>query len=500
MSLLEIKNISKAFANNKVLSDVSISFKAGEIHSLVGENGAGKSTLMKIISGVYTSDQGEIFVNGSPVQLHNPIEAFRQGIGIVHQELSIVDNMTVAQNVFANREPTNKFGLINWKKLYRDTEEEFDKIGVKIDPRVKAGTLSVGIQQMIEITKVLSQNVKIIIMDEPTSAISDKEVSNLFKLILKLKESGALIIFISHKLNEVTELSDRVSVLRDGRLIGTLEKSEINTRKIINMMVGRDIDNMYPDKAKKVRDESVLRLEHVSRNAKFKNVSFDLHKGEIVGMFGLVGSGRTELAYSIFGADTFDSGAMYLDDTKVKISSPVQAIKNGIGYLSEDRKNLGLFIDMTVQDNTVATSLKAICSKLDILNYKQAAAVTGEYIDKFQIHPAHCISARIKYLSGGNQQKVLLAKWLVSNPKVLIVDEPTKGVDVGAKSMIHFLLRELADNGMAILMISSELPEIIGLSDRVIVMHEGRCKGILDNHQLTEEDIMTQVYREEVLE
>lgn len=499
MSLLEIKNISKSFANNKVLSDVSISFSAGEIHSLVGENGAGKSTLMKIIGGVYSCDRGEILIDGVPVQLHNPIEAFKQGIGIIHQELSIVGNMSVAQNIFVNREPTNKFGFINWKKLYSDSEKEFDKIGVRIDPKVKAGTLSVGMQQIIEITKVLSQNVKIIIMDEPTSAISDKEVSNLFKLIMKMKESGALIIFISHKLNEITELSDRVSVLRDGRLIGTLGKSEINTQKIINMMVGRNIDNLYPNKAKKIDKEEVLRLDNVSRMGKFSNVSFGLHRGEIAGMFGLVGSGRTELAFSVFGADSFDSGNMYINNKKVKISNPIQAIENGIGYLSEDRKNLGLFTDMTVRDNTVAASLKAICNKFKMLDHKKSISTTEKFINKFQIHPDNCISKRVKYLSGGNQQKVLLAKWLASNPMILIVDEPTKGVDVGAKSMIHYLLRELADNGVAILMISSELPEIIGLSDRVIVMHEGKCKGILDNNQLKEEDIMTQAYSEEAL-
>lgn len=499
MSLLEIKEINKSFANNKVLTDVSISFEAGEIHSIVGENGAGKSTLMKIIGGIYSCDKGEILIDGVPVQLHNPIDAYKHGIGIVHQELSIAGNMTVAQNVFVNREPTNKFGFIKWKKLYQDTNAEFAKIGAKIDPKVKAGTLSVGLQQIVEITKVLSQQVRILIMDEPTSALSDKEVANLFQLLMKLKESGTLIIFISHKLNEISNLSDRVSVLRDGKFIGTLDKAEIKIPKIINMMVGRNIYSLYPEKAKDRSGKEVLKLENVSREGKFKNISINLYKGEITGMFGLVGSGRTELAFSIFGADRFDDGDMYINGENVKLTNPIIAIEKGIGYLTEDRKNLGLFVDMSVKDNTVAATLKSICSRLDMINDKQATDKTAQYIDKLQIHPESCVSSKVQNLSGGNQQKVLLSKWLASNPRILIVDEPTRGVDVGAKSMIHFMLRELADNGMAILMISSELPEIIGLSDRVIVMHEGRCKGIMENNQLTEENIMIRAFSEEVL-
>lgn len=497
MSLLEVRNISKVFANNKVLTDVSISFEAGEIHSIVGENGAGKSTLMKIIGGIYSSDGGEIFVDGNPVQIQSPSEAFKTGIGIVHQEMSIAENMTVAQNVFVNREPTNKLGFINWKELYKNTDAEFKKIGIKVNPKVKAGSLSIGMQQIVEIVKILSQKVRILIMDEPTSALSDKEVDNLFRLLTKLKENGTLIIFISHKLKEITYLSDRVSVLRDGRFIGTLEKKEIEIPIIINMMVGRNIDNLYPEKAKPGNRKEVLRLEHVSRKGKFEDVSFSLHAGEITGMFGLIGSGRTELAYSVFGADCFDQGVVYLNGEKIAAKSPIKAVEKGIGYLSEDRKSLGLFLDMSVKDNTVATVLQKLCNKLSILNDQQAADTTRQYIEELQIHPKDCSMFKVKNLSGGNQQKVLLAKWLVSQPKLLIVDEPTRGVDVGAKSMIHFMLRTLAERGMAILMISSELPEVIGLSDRVIVMHEGRCKGVLENVELTEEKIMTCAFREE---
>lgn len=497
MSLLEVRKINKSFGSNKVLTDVSISFEAGEIHSIVGENGAGKSTLMKIIGGIHACDSGEILVDGHPVQIHSPSDAFKHGIGIVHQELSIAGNMTVAQNVFVNREPTNKWGFINWAELYEKTNAEFEKIGVKIDPKVPAGSLSVGMQQIVEIVKILSQNVKILIMDEPTSALSDKEVDHLFQLLKKLKEKGTLIIFISHKLKEITYLSDRVSVLRDGRFIGTLDRENMQIPKIINMMVGRNIDQLYPEKGKKGDRKEVFRLEHGSRKGKFTDVSFRLYAGEITGMFGLVGSGRTELAYSIFGADRLDQGSMYLNGEKYEAKSPIKAIEMGIGYLSEDRKNLGLFLDMSVKDNTVVTILQKLCNKLSFLNDQQAADLTKGYIGELQIHPEDCLLSKVKNLSGGNQQKVLLAKWLVSQPKLLIVDEPTRGVDVGAKSMIHFMLRKLADQGMAILMISSELPEIIGLSDKVIVMHEGRCKGVLENVDLTEEEIMTCAFREE---
>jgi len=494
VSLLEIKNISKSFGSNKVLSNISIFLEKGEIHSFIGENGAGKSTLMKIIGGIYQADSGQFLINGKEVHMQNPMDAFREGIGIVHQELSVADNMTVAQNVFVNREPTNALGFIKWKQLNEDTVTEFKKIGIDIKPDTLVKTLSVGMQQVVEIVKVLSRDVKILILDEPTSALSDKEISNLFELLLKLKESGTLVIFISHKLKEIKQISDRVSVLRDGNFIGTLEKDEMEESTIIRMMVGREIDNLYPPKAKSRDGEIVLETRRLTRNEKYLDVSLKIKKGEITGMFGLVGSGRTEFAYSLFGADGVDGGEILLNGRPVRLKSPKMAIRYGIGYLSEDRKRTGLFVGMDVKDNVVASSLDFIMAKLGFLDDKKSEQVTEEYIGQLEIRPSNCSSLTVRSLSGGNQQKVLLAKWLAAKPEVLIVDEPTRGVDVGAKCKIHSILRALADSGIAIIMISSELPEILGLSDQVAVMHEGRLITVLENDGLTEETVLAHAF------
>lgn len=498
MSYLQVKNVVKSFGNNKVLENISIDFEKGEIHSIIGENGAGKSTLMKIIGGIYQADSGEVLLDGRNITMRNPVEAYAHGIGIVHQELSIAGNMTVAQNVFVNNEPVNRLGVIDWDRLYKNTEEEFRKIGANINPRVQAGTLSVGLQQMIEITKVLSKDVNILILDEPTSALSDKEIENLFRLLFDLREKGKLIIFISHKLNEITRISDKVSVLRDGTCTGTLTRENMDVQTIIRMMVGRNIDNLYPPKAKDRNGKCALRAESISRKDKFEHVSFDIRYGEIAGMFGLVGAGRTECAFSIFGADKIDSGKVFFEDKEVRFSNPAQAIKAGVCYLSEDRKAIGLFVDMTVRENTIAACLKSICSPIQFIKEDKSRSITKTYIEELEIHPAQCMENRLSNLSGGNQQKVLFAKWLAANPKLLIVDEPTRGVDVGAKAMIHEILRRLADSGMAVWMISSELPEILGVSDKVIVMHEGKCQAVLENDNLTEEIVMKAAFREEV--
>ena len=498
MSYLQVKNVVKSFGNNKVLENISIDFEKGEIHSIIGENGAGKSTLMKIIGGIYQADSGEVLLDGRNISMRNPVEAYAHGIGIVHQELSIAGNMTVAQNVFVNNEPVNKLGFIDWDRLYKNTEEEFRKIGANIDPRVQAGTLSVGLQQMIEITKVLSKDVNILILDEPTSALSDKEIENLFRLLFDLREKGKLIIFISHKLNEITRISDKVSVLRDGTCTGTLTRDTMDVQTIIRMMVGRNIDNLYPPKAKNRNGKCALRAENISRKDKFEHVSFDIRYGEIAGMFGLVGAGRTECAFSIFGADKIDSGKVFFEEKEVKFSNPAQAIKAGVCYLSEDRKAIGLFVDMTVRENTIAACLKSICSPVQFIKEDKSRSITKAYIEELEIHPSQCMDNRLSNLSGGNQQKVLFAKWLAANPKLLIVDEPTRGVDVGAKAMIHEILLRLADSGMAVWMISSELPEILGVSDKVIVMHEGKCQAVLENDNLTEETVMKAAFREEV--
>lgn len=494
MSILALKGINKSFGGNHVLTNISLSLEAGEIHSIIGENGAGKSTLMKIIGGVYSMDSGEILIDGRRVTLRNPVEASAAGIGIVHQELSVADNMTVAQNVFVNREPTRFLGFVDFKKMNAMAEAEFQKIGIPIQPEMLVKDLSVGMQQIVEIVKVLSQNVRILILDEPTSALSDKETQNLFSLLETLKQRGTCIIFISHKLNEIQQISDRVSVLRDGNFIGTLSKGEIDENVIISMMVGRELGNLYPPKAKSRNGEVVLRTEHLTRNEKFYDVSLSFRAGEITGMFGLVGAGRTELAWSIFGADRIDSGKVFFEGREVRFRSPEQAIKAGLGYLSEDRKRMGLFVSMDVKDNIVVTSLNKVSSKLGMLNRKKIAQIAGEHVESLEIHPEHCEDVLISRLSGGNQQKVLFAKWLQVGPKILIVDEPTRGVDVGAKAKIHSILRELADSGMAIVMISSELPEILGLSDTVAIMNEGRLMDVMENDGLTEEDVVAKAF------
>lgn len=494
MSILELKHINKSFGENHVLTDISLSLEAGEIHSIIGENGAGKSTLMKIIGGIYTMDNGEILIDGKSVVMRNPLEAYKAGIGIVHQELSVADNMTVAQNVFVNREPTKALGFVDFKKMNAMTVAEFQKIGISIDPATPVHELSVGMQQIVEIVKVLSQNVRILILDEPTSALSDKETQNLFCLLRMLREKGTCIIFISHKLNEIKQISDRVSVLRDGCFIGTLDKDQIDENLIISMMVGRELGNLYPPKAKRRDGEVILRTEGLTRAGKFRDVSVSFRAGEITGMFGLVGAGRTEFAWSVFGADRIDSGKVFYLDQEVRFRSPTQAISAGVGYLSEDRKRMGLFVGMSVKDNTVVTKLKSVSTKAGMLNYKKISQITGKYIEALDIHPKNCEDSLVSRLSGGNQQKVLLAKWLEASPRLLIVDEPTRGVDVGAKAKIHSILRELADSGMAIVMISSELPEILGLSDRVAVMNEGRLIDVMENDGLTEEDVVAKAF------
>lgn len=491
MSVLELRGICKSFSNNHVLNDVSFSLNAGEIHSIIGENGAGKSTLIKIIGGIYSKDSGEMLVDGVPVNIHNPVEAYKAGIGIVHQELSLSDNMTVAQNVFVNREPTTVFGLVDKKKMEAMAEEEFKKIGIAINPSALVRDFSTGIQQVIEIVKVLSQNVRILILDEPTSSLSDKETNNLFELLFRLRERGTCIIFISHKLNEIKRLSDRVSVLRDGNFIGTLEREQIDEDLIISMMVGREINNLYPPKAEHRDGAVVLSAKHCTRIGKFQDISLDIRAGEILGFFGLVGAGRTEFAWSLFGADRMDSGEVEFDGRKVRFGSPTEAINAGFAYLSEDRKRMGLFVNMTVKDNIMVTNLSKVKTKGGMLQEKKAYQMTCSQIEHLEIHPDGCENHRVSQLSGGNQQKVLLAKWLETAPKLLIVDEPTRGVDVGAKAKIHSFLRDLANTGVAVVMISSELPEILGLSDRIAVMHEGRLVEVMENDNLTEEAVLS---------
>jgi ribose transport system ATP-binding protein len=484
---LRVEGIEKSFGTNRVLEGINLEVQAGEVHAVVGENGAGKSTLIKIISGVYHADAGSIYLEGKPVHFRNPQEATEGGVSVVHQELSLVPNLSVAQNMFGNRVAINKMGFIKWRKCNQEAKKILDRIGVDIDPKILAGKLSVGYQQVVEIAKAISYQARVIIMDEPTSSLSEKEVGFLYSLIRELKTQNVALIFISHKLDEVAEIADTTSVLRDGLLVGTEPTRETTREQIIHMMVGRHVDDLYPPKSSGIGEE-IFRVEGLIREPHFRDVSFTLRKGEILGFAGLVGSGRTEVARAIFGADSLDSGKIFLHNKALKISNTRDAIKYGVCYLTEDRKELGLFLEMTVRWNIIAASLRKFVSNLLILLQKKIKKDSGYYMKNMDVR-AESDEQMVISLSGGNQQKVLLAKWLCAEPKILIADEPRRGVDVGAKAQIHNFLRKLAEDGIGIIAISSELPEVLGLSDRVAVFREGTLTTILEGEP-TQADVM----------
>ena len=496
-TILKLENISKLFGGNYVLRDVSLEFTRGEIHSVIGENGAGKSTLMKILGGIYRPNGGKIYKDGKHIEIHNPVEAYAHKIGIVHQELSVSGNLSVAENIFAGCQPTNHAGFINEKKMKAMAKELLTGMGVNIDPAGIVEQLSVAMQQVVEIAKVVSRNIDILILDEPTSSLSIKETEHLFELMRRMcAEKNLTVIFISHKLDEIIEISDRVSVLRNGVLVGTISGADITSANMINMMVGRELakEDFYAPSVPP--GEVVFSAQHLSRSPRFQDISFDLRRCEIVGLFGLIGAGRTEMIQSIIGADALDEGEIYYFGKKVLFRSPRQAIAGGISYLTENRRDLGLFMSKPLYDNVVASTLSQFTTKLGTIDRKKCLSTSEAYVKNLDIHPSDIRKHAINF-SGGNQQKILFAKTLENNPKILIVDEPTRGVDVGVKVTIRQMIRDLADQGMAVLMISSELPEILKLSDRVMVMHEGRLKGILENHDLKESDIIEVAYRKE---
>ena len=486
--VLSINGITKSFAGNKVLDDINLEIQQGSVHALVGENGAGKSTLVKIVGGIYQPDSGTVSIGGRTVHFADPHDAINHGISIVHQELSLAPKMSIAQNVFSHREPVSRSGFIKWTELYGRTRELLESLGLDIDPRRPVGGLSVGVQQLIEIAKALSTNAKVLILDEPTSALSEKEVDILYKVIEDLKSRGVTSIFISHKLPEVFKVADVISVRRDGRLVGTVRKDETTPDEIIRMMVGRPLGDMYPAKSAEV-GESILSVESMTRVPAFSDINLQLFRGEILGFSGLVGSGRTVVARAIFGADRIDSGKIMLDGKEVKIGSPWDAIRHGICYLTEDRKDLGLFLTKTVRSNIVSSSLSKFVTRDGFLRKRDIEHSSRHFVDYLGVRPSDDRALAVN-LSGGNQQKVLLAKWICAGPRVLIVDEPTRGVDVGAKSEIHHHLRQLAESGVGVIVISSELPEILGLSDRIAVFNEGRIAAFIDGKGATQEDVI----------
>lgn len=489
-NLVEMRGIEKRFPGVHALKAVQFDLRPGEVHALMGENGAGKSTLMKIMSGIYPRDGGEMFVDGKPVTPDGPRAAQDLGIGIIHQELSLMNDLTAAQNVLIGREPRRRFGLLDEAALNARTAEIFASLNLKMDPRTQVSTQTIARQQLIEIAKALSYNPRVLIMDEPTAALNDAEINELFKVIEKLKADGVGIVYISHRMDEIKRIADRVTILRDGAYIDTVEAADTPLSTIIQLMVGREVTQNAPD----IPDTSVspvaLEVRNLSRGKEVRDVSFDVRKGEILGFAGLMGAGRTEVARIIFGADPRDRGEIFVHGQSVDIRTPNTAVQAGIGYLSEDRKHFGLAVDMTVRANIAMADLGRFAGKTGVLNETAMERVAKEYIDRLGIRTPSD-TQEVRFLSGGNQQKVVIAKWLLRDCDVLIFDEPTRGIDIGAKSEIYSLLEDLAAQGRAIIVISSELPEVMRLSHRIAVMCEGRLTGILPGGaETTQEQIM----------
>ena len=486
--ILSMKGITKSFSGVAALKNAALDLKAGEVVALMGENGAGKSTLMKILTGIYSKDSGEIKYMGQEVCFKGPAESEEAGISIVHQELNMMNDLTVAQNLFIGREEMNGF-LIDDKKMNEKASELFKVLKIDINPAEKIGNLTVGKQQMVEIAKAISSKAKVIIFDEPTAALTDSEIEELFKVIRDLKKQGTGMVYISHRMDEINVISDRVIVMRDGEYVGTLITKECSKDDIIKLMVGRAIFG-EPKTASNVAKDApvVLKCENLNRGKAVKDVSFELKKGEILGFSGLMGAGRTEVARLIFGADKKDSGKIFINGKEVTINTPEDAVAHGIGYLSEDRKRYGLIVDKSVEENTVISSLNDFVKGI-FIDKAKSKEVSKKYVESLKTKTPS-VSQLVKKLSGGNQQKVVIAKWLVRNSDILIFDEPTRGIDVGAKSEIYALMERLAKEGKSIIMISSELPEVLRMSDRVIVMCEGRITGILDIAEANQEVIM----------
>jgi ribose transport system ATP-binding protein len=489
-ALLEVSNISKGFPGVQALDDVQFELRAGEVHALVGENGAGKSTLMKILSGIYKRDAGLIKINGAEVNVTDPHHAQLTGISIIHQEMNLMPHLTVAQNILIGREPRVAKFFLSEAQLNKKAQLLLDELGLALNTKDLVENLTVAKQQMVEIVKALSYKSDIIIMDEPTSALTKAETETLFEIINNLKKSGKGIIYISHRMEELARISDRITVFRDGRYIDTLETNTTEIGKIISLMVGREVDhNARPELIKKDGNDIVLKVEGLSTRRLLQNVTFDLRKGEILGFAGLMGAGRTEVALAMIGLDKLQAGKIIIEGKEVKIKNPAQAVAAGIGYLSEDRKRFGLLLAQDVVFNTVLSSVKKFVNSFGIFNKLKARRQTESSIDSLQIKTPSS-SQTVKNLSGGNQQKVVIAKWLTRECDILIFDEPTRGIDVGAKEEIYRLLNDLARQGKSIIMISSELPEVLRLSDRIVVMCEGRVTGVLNNEEANQENIM----------
>jgi rhamnose transport system ATP-binding protein len=486
--ILRMTNISKSFSGVHALRGVQFDLFPGEVHALLGENGAGKSTLVKVMTGVHQPDNGEIYLNGAQVHFSDARQSRQAGIAAIYQELSLFPDLDVAENIFAGRQPTKAGGRIDWRKLYQQADQLLASLGVQMNLRQKARSLSIAQQQMVEIARALSVNARILIMDEPTSSLTLNEVAELFRIVRHLRQEGTGIVFISHRLEELFELADRVTVLRDGAYVDTLPMTGVTRDDLIRLMVGRTITNMFP-KQEVQAGEVMLKVENLTCSGLFQNISFELHKGEILGMAGLIGAGRTDVARAIFGVEPPDSGTIQLEGKKIRITSPQQAISLGLAYVPEDRQLHGLIPPMNITEN-ISLPILPEYTRRGWLRDKRERSATFNAARQMEVR-ANNIFQKARELSGGNQQKVVLAKWLSTQPRILILDEPTRGIDVGTKAVIHALMSKLASEGMAILMISSELPEVLGMSDRIIVMHEGRMTASFARAEASQEKIIS---------
>jgi ribose transport system ATP-binding protein len=484
-NVLVIKDIVKTFSGTVALKNMNLTVKRGTVHALLGENGAGKSTLIKTLAGAIKPDSGTIEYEGKVYSGFEPKQALELGIGVVYQEFSIIPYLTVADNVFLGNEPVKGIHL-KTKDYYAKTKKVFDMLGVDIDPKAQVKDLSVAYQQMVEIAKTVSKNIKLLILDEPTAALSDSEVEALFRLIRRLKSQGVSIIYISHRMEELDEIADEVTILRDGEYIDTLQVSACTKDMLIAKMVGRELGKHFPP-GHYATDKVVLKVSDLN-NGHIKNINFELHEGEILGFGGLVGAGRTEVARAIFGAD-YSTGNIEIMGKPVKISCPREAIANGIAYISENRKTEGLIMKLSIRENITISSLHKMIRHWPTISSKQERKMAKEYSDKLKTKCAG-IEYLVSSLSGGNQQKVVLAKWLLTNSKIIIFDEPTRGIDVGVKAEIYQIIKDLAKEGIAIIMISSEMPELIGISDRILVMNSGRIAGELSAEECTQQEIL----------
>jgi ABC-type sugar transport system ATPase subunit len=486
--LLEVEGLSKEFPGVRALDGVSLGLRPGTVHAVMGENGAGKSTLMKIIAGLYLPDRGTVRLRGHPVVLGSPHEALRHGIAMIHQELNLMPFMTVAENIWIGREPTSALGFVDHRELHRRTADLLRRLAIPTDPDAPVGELSVAERQMVEIARAVSHDADVLIMDEPTSALTQHEVRHLFEMIRALKARGKAIVYITHRLGEVFEIADEISVLRDGRLVGALSAASATADGLIRLMVGRDLTQLFP-RMDTVPGEVVLSVRQLALDGRFRDVSFDLRAGEILGVAGLIGAGRSNLAETLFGLTPATSGTIAIEGRTLTVRHPSDAVRRGMAFVTEDRKETGCFLLLDVLANMAMAALSRDFVRAGMVNHGEARRACERMGEALRVRTPD-LEEPVMNLSGGNQQKVLLGRWLLTRPRILILDEPTRGIDVGAKAEIHRLIAELAAGGAAVLMISSELPEVLGMSDRIMVMREGRVTGVLDRAEADQVRIM----------